>query len=75
MRCVWLSLRPGTMVLPRRSMSLVSGARRAMMSLSSPMAENKPSLIATAVADGRPGSSVAMRPLKRIVSVMTSHFT
>src|SRR5215472_13222185 len=70
MRCVWLSLSPGTTVLPFRSMSLVSDARKAMISRSLPTAENTPPLMASAVAVGCVGSSVAMRPLKRIVSAM-----
>src|SRR5437660_856340 len=69
MTWVWLSLRPGTVARPRRSMSNVPVPRRVMISRSSLTATNKPLSTATAVAVGFDGSSVVIRPLNRIVSV------
>src|SRR5262245_41193457 len=59
------SLRPGTTVRPPRSIARVVGPRKRCTCWSSPTKSKRPPAIATAVAVGRDGSIVAMRPLVR----------
>src|SRR5215212_10567065 len=57
---MWLSTRPGTSAIPRPSTTSVPAPHSARTSASSPTAAIRPSRMATAEADGRPGSRVRM---------------